>query len=211
MYIDIYLSLNSNLLPIKDYESGFSTIRGKIMETIGNQQRIRKISRRLRLFFQLCTYVLPLIPVVCWFWYNDMPQVVHQNIFPDKTVEWLPLNSRLIALAGNLPATIILVFALINLKRLFRLYEQGIYFQTENVKLFRSLGKLAFWSVLADVLNKSVLGIASTLNNPPGHRMLSIGFSSDHLKLLIVAVIIMLIGMVIDEGRKIHDELQLTV
>lgn len=181
------------------------------METIGNQQRIRKISKRLRLFFQLCTYVLPLIPVVCWLWYNDMPQVMHENIFPGKTIDWLPLGSRLIALAGNLPATVILVLALISLKRLFRLYEQGIYFQAENVSLFRTLGKLAFWSVLADVLNKSVLAIAGTFNNPPGQRMLSVGFSSDHLKLLIVAVIIMLIGMVIDEGRKIHDEIQLTV
>ena len=37
------------------------------------------------------------------------------------------------------------------------------------------------------------------------------GFFSIHLKLLLVAVILMLIGMVIDKGRKIHDENQLTV
>ncbi|MFH0781707.1 MAG: DUF2975 domain-containing protein [Pseudomonadota bacterium] len=181
------------------------------MKTIENEQRIRKISRRLRLLFQLGIYVLPFVPVVCWLWYNDMPQVMHENIFPGKTIPWLPLNSRLIALAGNLPATVILVFALISLKRLFFLYELGIYFQAENVGLFRSLGKLAFWSVLADVFNKSVLEIARTINNPPGERVLSVGFSSDHLKLLIIAVIIMLIGMVIDEGRKIQDEIQLTV
>lgn len=181
------------------------------MKTVENEQRIRTISRRLRLLFQVCIYVLPLVPVICWFWYNDMPQVMHDNIFQGKTIPWLPLNSRLIALAGNLPATIILIFALINLKRLFFLYEHGIYFQAENVRLFRSLGKLAFWSVFADVINKSVLEIAVTINNPPGQRILSVGFSSDHLKLLIIAVIIMLIGMVIDEGRKIHDEIQLTV
>lgn len=181
------------------------------MKTTENEQRIRKMSRHLRLLFQLCTYVLPLMPFLFWFYYNDLPQVMHENVFPGKTLSWLPLNSRLIALAGNLPATAILVLALIGLRRLFALYEQGIYFQAENVALFRLLGRLAFWSVLADVLNKTVLEIARTINNPPGERLLSIGFSSDHCKLLIIAVILMLIGMVIDEGRKIHEEMQLTV
>jgi len=176
-----------------------------------NRQRIQKISRRLRLFFHLCTYLLPIIPIIFWLWYNDLPQVMHESVFPWKTIDWLPLNSRLIALLGNLPATLIMVLALIGLQRLFALYEQGIYFRAENVSLFRLLGKLAFWSVLADVFNKTVLELARTINNPPGERVLAIGFSSDHLKLLVVAVIIMLIGMVIDEGRKINEEMQLTV
>lgn len=182
-----------------------------IMKNSENDRRIRKISRRLRLLFQISTCLLPLIPVVCWLLYNDLPQVMHQNIFPGKTVDSLPLNSRLIALGGSLPATAIMVLALIRLKRLFSLYEQGIFFQAENVLLFRLLGRLAFWSVLADVFNKTVLEIALTINNPPGQRVLAIGFSSDHLKLIIVAVIVMLIGMVIEEGRKIHEEMQLTV
>ena len=181
------------------------------MKPIGNEQRIRKISKNLRLFFQLCTFILPLIPVVCWLCYNDLPQVMHENLLPGKNIAWLPLNSKLIALTGSLPETVVSVLALIGLKRLFLLYEQGIYFQAENVALFRLLGKLAFWSVLADVFSKTVLAIALSINNQPGQRILSIGFSSDHLKLLIVAVIIMLIGMVTDEGRKIHDELRLTV
>lgn len=181
------------------------------MKTSDNVRRIRKISRRLRLLFQVSAWLLPLIPVVFWLLYNDLPQVMHQNIFPGKTVDSLPLNSRLIALGGSLPATAIMVLALVRLKRLFSLYEQGIFFQAENVLLFRLLGRLAFWSVLADVFNKTVLEIALTINNPPGQRVLAIGFSSDHLKLIIVAVIVMLIGMVIEEGRKIHEEMQLTV
>jgi DNA-binding Xre family transcriptional regulator len=37
---------------------------------------------------------------------------------------------------------------------------------------------LAFWSVLADVFEKTVLELARTINNPPGHRVLSVGFST---------------------------------
>ena len=38
-----------------------------------------------------------------------------------------------------------------------------------------------------------------------------LGISSDHIKLMVVACLIMLIGMVMDEGRKINDENKLTV
>ncbi|MDP3478344.1 MAG: DUF2975 domain-containing protein [Desulfoprunum sp.] len=181
------------------------------MENPSNEQRIQKMSRRLRRLFQVCTYTLPLVPVVYWLGYNHLPQMMHNNVFSSGAPSWLPLNSRLIALFGGVPAIVILVLALIGLKRLFSLYERGIYFQAENVVLFRLLGKLAFCSVVADVFNKTVLEVARTINNPPGERILSIGLSSDHLKLLVVAVIIMIIGMVIDEGRKIQDEIQLTV
>lgn len=181
------------------------------MQATENKHRIEKMSRRLRRLFQICTFILPLIPVFFWLGYNHMPQVMHDNVFPATAPSWLPVNSRIIALLGSMPAIVILVLALIGLKRLFSLYEQGIYFQSENVVLFRLLAKLAFCSVVADVINKTVLELARTINNPPGQRLLSISLSSDHLKLMIVAVIIMIIGMVIDEGRKIQDEIELTV
>ncbi len=101
--------------------------------------------------------------------------------------------------------------ALNSLRQLFALYENGVYFQAENVKRVRILGKLSFFGVVADVIDKSVQTLAFTLNNPPGERIISIGFTDDHLKLLVVAAIINLIAMVMDEGRKNQDELQMTV
>jgi hypothetical protein len=176
-----------------------------------NEQRIRKMSRNLRRLFLVCIYVLPLVPVFLWLNYNYLPEIVHDNLFISHVPAWLPMNSRLIALSGSIPAIIILVMALIGLKRLFTLYEQGIYFQAENVAIFRLLSKLAFWSILADIFDNTIINLARTINNPPGQKILSIGLSSDHLKLMVIAIIIMIIGRVIDEGRKIHDEMQLTV
>jgi hypothetical protein len=181
------------------------------MDISDNQRRITRLSRRLGRLLQLCIFTLPLVPVVFWLGYNHMPQVMHENVFPGSFPATLPLNGRLIALAGSLPATVVLVLALSNLKRLFALYEQGIYFQAENVRLFRTLARLALFSVIADVVNKTVIELARTINNPSGERLLSISLSSDHLKLMIVASIIMVIGMVIDEGRRINDEIELTV
>lgn len=165
----------------------------------------------MRLVFQVCLYVIPILPVCIWLGYNHLPQIMHQHMFSSGPVASLQLNSRLIALAGEVPMTLILIFALINLRKLFGLYEQGIFFQIENVSLFNRLSKLAFWSIFADIFDNTVLEIARTINYPPGHRILAIGISDNHLKLLAVAIIVMLIGMVMEEGRKIQDDMELTI
>lgn len=181
------------------------------MKKVENEVRIQRMSRKLRYLFQVCLYLLPALPVIYWLAYNHLPPVIQGNVFGNEVPVWLAVNSRLIGFFGGVPAIFVLVLALRSLKRLFSLYEEGVWFQAENVRQFRLLGKLAFWSVVADVFNKSMLTVAQSINNPPGERMLSIGLGSDHLKLMVVAVIIMLIGMVMDEGRKIYDENQLTV
>lgn len=176
-----------------------------------NEYKIRRMSRNLRIFFQVCMYLLPAIPALYWLSFNNLSPIMQGGMFEGNAPPFLPANSRFIAFLGGLPAIIIMLFALNKLKALFFLYEQNIYFQAENVKIFRTLGKLALWSVLADVFNKTVVVLAQTINNPPGERSLSIGISSDHIKLMVVACILMLIGMVMDEGRKINDENKLTV
>lgn len=178
---------------------------------IANAYQIQRMSHKLRILFHVCQYVLPVIPVIFWISYNHLSPIIQSGVFDGSVAPYLQLNSRVIAFVGSLPAIIIMFMALRSLKTLFSSYEQGIYFRAENVKQFRFLGKLALLSVLADIFRKTFLVLGESINNPPGQKILSIGVSSDHLKLIVVACIIMAIGMVMDEGRKIHDENQLTV
>lgn len=123
----------------------------------------------------------------------------------------LELNSRLIGLAGDLPSLVVLILALNTLRRLFILYERGEFFKKENVARYRGLSRLAFWGILADIVHKSAVTLALTVNNPPGQRWLTVGFSGGHIKLMLIAIILMIIARVMNEGRKIYDENQLTV
>ncbi len=176
-----------------------------------NEKEIRGLSRKLRIFFQICFYIIPAIPILYWLSYNHLSPLMQGGAFNGIAPPFLAVNSRIIAFLGGVPAIIVVLAALNSLKELFGLYEKNIYFQAGNVKQFRLLAKLALWSVLADIVNKTVIILAKTINNPPGEKVLSIGISSDHLKLIVVAGILMIIGRVMDEGRKIYDESQLTV
>ncbi len=153
----------------------------------------------------------PAIPILYWLFYNHLPPMIQDGVFEGAAPAFLAVNSRLIAFGGEIPAVLVMLFALNSLKSLFFLYEKGIYFEAGNVKQFKLLGKFALWAVLTDVVNETVLILAKTINNPPGEKILAISIGSDHVKLMVVACIIMLISMVMDEGRKIKDENQLTV
>lgn len=123
----------------------------------------------------------------------------------------LALNGRLIGLVGDLPALVVMLLSLDTLRRLFFLYARGAFFKVENVAHYRKLSKLAFWGILANIFDKTLVNLALTINNPPGQRVLTIGFTGDHVKLMFVAFILMIIARVMNEGREIYDENQLTV
>ena len=76
---------------------------------------------------------------------------------------------------------------------------------------YRKLSKLAFWGIWANIIDKTLVNLALTINNPPGHSVLTISFTADHVKLMFVAIILMIIARVMNEGREIYDENQLTV
>lgn len=176
-----------------------------------NQKRIQRMSRLFCNLFTIGLYTLPLIPAIFWLGFNYLPTELQSQLGSYSVQGPLPLNSRLLALVGTIPSTLVLVFSLLSLRTLFSLYGQNIYFQHQNIDQYKRLGKLAVWSVLGDVFSKTVLSVALSINNPPGQRMLSIGFSSDHLKLLIVSGIILVIAMVMEEAKQLKEEHQLTV
>jgi hypothetical protein len=160
-------------------------------------------------------FIVPAFIVYYWLGYNMFPIQCINSVLPGshggEMPQVLALNSRIIGLISDLPALIVMFFCLFALRRLFLLYAKGILFKEENVELYRKLSNLAFWGVLTNIFNETMLHLALTINHPSGHRVLSISFSSDHVKLMVVAVILMIIARIMNEGREIYDENQLTV
>lgn len=186
-----------------------------IVKKSENSIKIQRISKRLGCFFHIGMFVMPLFVLYYWLGYNTSPIQLINSALPGNGGRAMPqvleFNSRLIGLAGDLPALIVILLALVTLRRLFFLYAHGDLFTEENVAQYRVLSKLAFWGILADIVNKSALTVALTINNPPGQRLLTVGFTGDHIKLLLIAVILIIIARVMNEGREIYDENQLTV
>lgn len=182
-----------------------------------NQKRIQRMSRIFRTLFTVGLYTVPFFPAIYWLGLNYLPAEL-QSPFSSClmqshcSVEYaLPLNLRFLAFGGTIPSTLVLIFSLLSVRRLFSLYGQNIYFERQNIDLYKRLGKLAIWAVFCDVFSDTVRTLATSLNNPPGERMLRICFSTEHFKLLIVSGIILVIAMVMDEAKKMSEEQQLTV
>jgi hypothetical protein len=60
--------------------------------------------------------------------------------------------------------------------------------------------------VVAETLSESLLSIVLTVANPPGQRMLTVGFSSRDFTTLVLGIAVLLISWAMDEGRRIAEE-----
>ena len=185
------------------------------MKESENSIKIQRISKVLGWLFYIGTFVMPVFIVFYWMGYNSSPIQLINSALPGshggEMPQVLELNSRLIGLAGDLPALVVMLLSLDVLRQLFFLYARGVFFKVENVAHYQKLSKLAFWSILANIFDKTIVNLALTINNPPGQRVLTISFTADHVKLMFVAIILMIIARVMNEGREIYDENQLTV
>ena len=95
--------------------------------------------------------------------------------------------------------------------RLFRLYEEARIFTTENVHYIRLTGLMIFLSQIILPFYEALMTFVLTSHNPVGKHFITISFGNGNIKILIIALLIMLIAWIMDEGRKIQDEQQLTV
>jgi hypothetical protein len=185
------------------------------MKKSKNSIKIQRISKRLGWIFYIGMFVMPVFVVFYWLGYNSHPIQVINSTLPGSHGGGMPqeleLNSRFIGLVGDLPTLVVMLLSLDALRRLFFLYAKGVFFKVENVAHYRKLSKLAFWGILANIFDKTLVKLALTINNPPGQRVLTIGFTADHVKLMFAAIILMIIARVMNEGREIYDENQLTV
>ena len=97
------------------------------------------------------------------------------------------------------------------LKKLFECYEKGIFFQEENVACFKKLSRILIWWVIAGVVVTPVTTIILTMNNPPGEHVVQVSFQSADLTALVVGGILRVIAGVMDDGRRLQEEMELTV
>jgi hypothetical protein len=86
-----------------------------------------------------------------------------------------------------------------------------LLFAAENVRLYHRLGILLLVSVAVDVVYSALLSVIVTFERGPGQRMLSIGFSSVMAREILIACLVLFISWIMNEGRKLQDEQNLTV
>jgi hypothetical protein len=176
-----------------------------------NTQRITTVSRKLRLVCTVLFFCLPLVCAFFWTFFNRLYAIAPMIPLPVHIEHDLTAQTRFLAFLCDLLPLGVIMYGLRKLRDLFMLYENGLIFTEQNVNCFRSLGKTLIIWVACNFVNHTLLGIALTLDNPPGRRMLVIGLDSGDFTGLFVGAVVLIISWVMDEARKIQEEQALII
>ena len=113
-------------------------------------------------------------------------------------------------LVSILPALIAFLLAYNGFK-LFALYEKGKILTRGNVNCFRNIGYLFICKGVASFVLTPVYTLIMTMNNAAGKHLLSVGLSSDDVLSIAGGFFIIVIAWVMDEAKKINEEVELTI
>lgn len=181
--------------------------------TMNNQKRIKKISKFFHLTFSVLLGVVPLYYVIYWSFINIFPEtLVTVNVLPSPLIpNILSIKFQLIGFLISLLPLSALIYGIINMRELFSFYKEGVIFSFKHVKIFNRTSKALISWVFLSILYESAKSVLFSMGNPPGQRTVSIGFSSTEITTIVVAGIVFVIAWVMDEGRIITEEQQLTI
>jgi hypothetical protein len=176
-----------------------------------NTQRITTVSRKLRLICTVLFFCLPFVCAFFWTFFNRLYAIAPMIPLPVHIEHNLTAQTRFLAFLCDLLPIGAIIWALLKLKNLFSLYEKGHIFTEQNVSCFRGLGRTLIVWVACDIVNRTLLGIVLTLDNPPGKRMLVIGLDGGDFTGIFVGAVVLIITWVMDEARKMQDEQSLII
>lgn len=117
-----------------------------------------------------------------------------------------PLANRLGALAFDLIPGALVVWALLELRRLFLFYARGEVFSEGALRALNRVAALMFIEVLAAFVVQAPQTYILSLANPPGQRSMSLGLGSNDLAFLFMAGVVLVIARVMAEARRVSEE-----
>lgn len=176
--------------------------------------KIKSISMKLRITFQVAFIVIPVVNILVWMFYDQLPQEISITLLPySLNLSQININmftKTLACLASMLQVSIIL-YALRLLIKLFRNYEQHQIFSSINVKYYRRLGYAVFSWVICNKVVEALISLILTFQNPIGHRMIAVRFTGGDLVALAMGALIILIAWIMHEGQQLQEEQALTI
>ncbi len=178
-----------------------------------NLSKIKKFSKNFHLLLSFLLVAIPLYYISYWVFINHLPdKLITVNIDPTPLIPIkLPVELQIIGFITSLLPLSALTYGIVSIRKLFSFYKEGVIFSFEHVSLFKKTAKaLVFW-VVSSMIYESAKSILFSVGNPPGSRVVEIGFSSAEITTLMVGGIVFVIAWVMDEGRILTEEQELTV
>jgi hypothetical protein len=186
--------------------------------------QIQKVSSYLLITFNVLLVALPLCDIIQWFFIDTgtIKNLLAQGIVgksvqtPEgyvnlSTVQWTPF-SKTLGFSADILGLLPFVLILFGLKSIFRNYQKGEIFSTANARYYKYLGWIFFFdALLIRSLSNTLMVLAVTLSNPPGHRYINIQFGTPNMKSLFYGIIVIVISKIMLEASKLHDDQRFTI
>lgn len=180
------------------------------MNSSDNKKRIIRYSRILKWVSFIIMILLPCIIVGEWSILEKLPFYELNKLAGGKEFT-IGVNTCVAgAIVSLIPATIAFLL-FYNVYKLFGLYERGFILSRENVKRFRLIGELLIADSVSSFLLNPVYTLIMSMNNGSGKRTISLGISSGEIAWLVSGFFIFVVAWVMDEARKINEEIELTI
>lgn len=193
--------------------------------------RIRNVSLFFKIVFQIIFIALPILLIISWVYapnelvwlvgfiklnaipatYSGMHTYTPQGL-PEKAIlHTLTANEKILGCLVSAIPTMIEMFIVYSLIKLFKLYEKGEIFSINHVRYIRNIGYALLAGQIIEPFYQFVMGLVLTLNNPPHHRYAAITLDQTNIGILLTALLAILISWIMAEGCKLREEQQLTI
>lgn len=143
-----------------------------------------------------------------WVWLS--PGLVETLVVPRLGLGMVPASldgwSRAAGLAVSMLPMAVLGYLLHQAYLLFDGYRLGNVFTDAAPIRLRRIGTLMCVLAVLRPLTTTLLGIVLTMGNPPGQRIVSIGLSIDDYMIAAFGGLILAIGQVMVEAKRLADE-----
>lgn len=178
---------------------------------MNDSMHIKRASRRLRAVFMAVFVLIPVINALVWTFINVLPGEMQKNIMPHYVTLPLPVMAQFMGFVISMIPSSVAMYGVWTLVRLFGLYEKGQIFREPNVRCFRDLSRALMIWCAARFVSDPLMSVALTLHHPPGHRLLVIGLNSMDVTALLVGFVLAVVAWVMEEGRMLQEERDLTI
>lgn len=176
--------------------------------------KIQSISAKFRIIFKCALFIIPILNCIVWLLYEKMPSEITDTLLPySLNLQHININSTtktLACLACMLQVSVVM-YALRQLLKLFKNYQEGQIFSLSNVSYYRRLGYSVFAWVICDKIVDALISIILTYQNAIGDRQIVIRFGSADFAALAIGGLVILIAWIMNEGHKLNEEQALTI
>lgn len=198
------------------------------------QQRLISTSKYVLIICRILFILLILMAIIPWLFPNsrvggflltltEFPRSVWSNHIPHMPSEYnetivhdfmlhISLTSRILGFVGMLVSLLPLLIGTKIMIRLAKNYAIGDVFNRENAKSYSKLGFVYLLSALIlQPLSQIFFSLSTSINNPVGQRVIAFSIDVSNLTAIFFAIMLVVIGQVMQFGHNINEERSLTI